>query len=181
MSRSAGHLTAHHRLYPHREVLLEHIHQRHRPRSGQRLPRCPGQAPRRPAAGRHPDRSTAHRHGAPIAILLLVRAEDGSLALAGLLSALFGLAAAVGQPLLGRMVDRHGQTRILIGATGAPTTAFLLLPCVSPTRHLALAALAVVIAGLSTPPLAAGLRTLWPVLLPDSDQQRAALSMDFAT
>ncbi|MFI9273994.1 MFS transporter [Kitasatospora sp. NPDC052896] len=118
---------------------------------------------------------------APIAIMLLVRAEDGSLALAGLLSALFGLAAAVGQPLLGRMVDRHGQTRVLVGATGAATTAFLLLPCASPTRHPVLAALAVVVAGLSTPPLEAGLRALWPVLVPDPDQQRAALSLDSAT
>ena len=94
---------------------------------------------------------------APIAILLLVRAEGGSLALAGLLSALFGLAAAVGQPLLGRMVDRHGQTRVLVGAASAATTAFLLLPCASPTRHPVLAALAVVVAGLSTPPLEASL------------------------
>ncbi|MEV4555740.1 MFS transporter [Kitasatospora sp. NPDC049285] len=118
---------------------------------------------------------------APIAILLLVRAENGSLALAGLLSALFGLAAAAGQPLLGRMVDRQGQTRILVGSTGAATAAFLLLPCVSPHRHPVLAALAVIVAGLSTPSLEAGLRALWPVLVPDPDQQRAALSLDSAT
>ncbi|WP_050370045.1 MFS transporter [Streptomyces acidiscabies] len=118
---------------------------------------------------------------APIAILLLVRAEDGSLALAGLLAALYGLAAAVGQPLLGRLVDRQGQTRVLIGAVTAATAAFLLLPCVSPARHPVLAAMAVIVSGLSTPPLEAGLRALWPVLLPDPAQQRTALSLDSST
>ncbi len=118
---------------------------------------------------------------APIAILLLVRAEDGSLALAGLLAALYGLASAVGQPLLGRLVDRLGQMRVLLGAVTTATTAFLLLPSVSPVRHPVLAALAVIVAGLSTPPLEAGLRALWPALLPDPGQQRAALSLDSST
>ncbi|MFD7908572.1 MFS transporter [Kitasatospora sp. NPDC059747] len=118
---------------------------------------------------------------APIAILLLVRAEHGPLALAGLFGALYGLAAAVGQPVLGRLVDRHGQTRILVPATIAASAAFLLLPCTGPARHPVLAALAVVVAGLSTPPLEAGLRALWPVLLPDQDRQRAALALDSST
>ncbi|MEV4129931.1 MFS transporter [Nocardia sp. NPDC049707] len=118
---------------------------------------------------------------APIAILLLVRAEDGSLVLAGILAALFGLASALGQPVLGRLVDQRGQTRVLVGAVTAATTAFLVLPCISPLHHPVLAALAVITAGLSTPPLEAGLRALWPVLLPDPGQQRVALSLDTST
>ncbi|MFJ7907057.1 MFS transporter [Kitasatospora sp. NPDC096204] len=115
---------------------------------------------------------------APIAILLLVRAEHGPLALAGALGALFGLACALGQPLLGRLVDRHGQIRVLVAATATASTAFLLLPCTGPARHPALAALTVLVAGLATPPLEAGLRALWPVLLPDAARQRAALALD---
>ncbi|MGW3041209.1 MFS transporter [Kitasatospora sp. NPDC001159] len=118
---------------------------------------------------------------APIAILLLVRAEHGPLALAGLLGALYGLAAAVGQPLLGRLVDRHGQTQVLIPATIAASTAFLLLPCTALGRHPVLAALTVLVAGLATPPLEAGLRALWPHLLPDPEHQRAVLSLDSST
>ncbi|MCX4751251.1 MFS transporter [Kitasatospora sp. NBC_01287] len=115
---------------------------------------------------------------APIAILLLVRAEHGSLAFAGLLGALYGLAAAIGQPLLGRLVDRHGQTAVLYTAAPAASAAFLLLPCTGPVRHPVLAVLTVVVAGLATPPLEAGLRALWPVLLPDPERQRAALALD---
>lgn len=47
---------------------------------------------------------------APLAILLLIQHEGGTLALAGALCALYSLAAALGQPVLGRLVDRHGQT-----------------------------------------------------------------------
>ncbi|WP_316527508.1 MFS transporter [Kitasatospora brasiliensis] len=118
---------------------------------------------------------------APIAILLLVRAEHGPLALAGALGALFGLACALGQPLLGRLVDRHGQIRVLVAATATASTAFLLLPCTGPARHPVLAALTVLVAGLATPPLEAGLRALWPVLLPEAGRQRTALSLDSST
>ncbi|MFB7620044.1 MFS transporter [Kitasatospora sp. NPDC056181] len=115
---------------------------------------------------------------APIAILLLVRVEHGSLTLAGLLGALYGLASAIGQPLLGRRVDRQGQTRVLVTYTAVASTAFLLLPCTGPVRHPMLAALTVLVAGLATPPLEAGLRALWPVLLPDPERQRAGLALD---
>ncbi|MET8539892.1 MFS transporter [Kitasatospora sp. NPDC004799] len=118
---------------------------------------------------------------APIAILLLVRAEHGPLALAGALGALYGLASALGQPLLGRLVDRHGQTHILVAATATASTAFLLLPCTGPARHPVLAAFTALVAGLATPPLEAGLRALWPVLLPDAGRQRTALSLDSST
>ncbi|WP_224274311.1 MFS transporter [Streptomyces sp. LS1784] len=118
---------------------------------------------------------------APIAILLLVRAEHGPLALAGALGALYGLASALGQPLLGRLVDRHGQIQVLAPATIAASTAFLLLPCTGPVRHPVLASLTVLVAGLATPPLEAGLRALWPVLLPDAGRQRTALSLDSST
>ncbi|MFC8718052.1 MFS transporter [Kitasatospora sp. NPDC057198] len=115
---------------------------------------------------------------APIAILLLVRAEHGPLALAGLLGALYGLAAAIGQPLLGRLVDRHGQRTVLCVSAPVASAAFLLLPATGPGRHPVLAALAVLIAGLATPPLEACLRALWPRLLPDAGRRHAALALD---
>ncbi|MFH9348050.1 hypothetical protein [Kitasatospora sp. NPDC017646] len=71
---------------------------------------------------------------APIVILLLVRAEHGPLALAGLLGALYGLASALGQPLLGRLIDRHGQTQVLVPATIAASRARRSCCCRAPAR-----------------------------------------------
>ncbi|WP_051816778.1 MFS transporter [Kitasatospora sp. NRRL B-11411] len=115
---------------------------------------------------------------APIAILLLVRAEHGPLALAGLLGALYALASAIGQPLLGRLADRHGQRAVLYASAPAASAAFLLMPATGPVRHPVLAALVVVVAGLATPPLEACLRALWPRVLPDAALRRIALSLD---
>lgn len=115
---------------------------------------------------------------APLAILLLVQADGGSLALGGALCALYGLAAALGQPVLGRLVDRHGQTLVTGGATALTTAALLGLPATLHAGQPAAAGAVVVLAGLSTPPLEAGLRALWPSVLPDPEQRRAALSLD---
>ncbi|RKE22000.1 MFS transporter [Streptomyces sp. TLI_171] len=115
---------------------------------------------------------------APIAILLLARAEHGPLALAGLLGALYGLAAAIGQPLLGRLVDRHGQRTVLCVSAPVASAAFLLLPATGPVRHPVLAALVVVLAGLASPPLESCLRALWPRVLPDDGRRHAALALD---
>lgn len=68
---------------------------------------------------------------APLSILLLIQHDGGTLALAGALCALYGLAAALGQPVLGRLVDRHGQTLVSGSATALTTAALLALPAAS--------------------------------------------------
>nr|WP_225847280.1 MFS transporter [Streptomyces sp. HPF1205] len=115
---------------------------------------------------------------APLAILLLVQDEGGTLALGGALCALYGLASALGQPLLGRLVDRHGQTLITGTVVALTTTALLALAFTRPAGHPAAATVLTVAAGVTTPPLEAGLRALWPSVLPDSAQQCAALAID---
>lgn len=115
---------------------------------------------------------------APLAILLLVRADGDSIALGGALCALYGLAAALGQPVLGRLVDRHGQPRVIGSATALTTAALLGLPATLDAGQPAAANALVVLAGLSTPPLEAGLRALWPSVLPDPKQRQAALAVD---
>lgn len=115
---------------------------------------------------------------APVAILLLTAEQGGSLATGGLLCALYGLASAVGQPALGRMVDRRGQTSITTFAVLVTTVCLLLLPYVDVIAQPALAAGLVVLAGLSTPPLEANLRALWGAVLPDPERRRAALALD---
>ncbi|MFD4257638.1 MFS transporter [Streptomyces sp. NPDC058534] len=115
---------------------------------------------------------------APVAILLLVAEQGGSLATGGLLCALYGLASAIGQPALGRMVDRRGQTRGTTAAVLVTTVCLLLLSYTDAVATPGLAAGLVVLAGLSTPPLEANLRAVWGAVLPDSARRRAALALD---
>ncbi|MFF3640374.1 MFS transporter [Streptomyces sp. NPDC002564] len=115
---------------------------------------------------------------APVAILLLVADQGGSLKSAGLLCALYGLASAVGQPVLGRVVDRRGQSLITATAVLLTTVCLLALAVVEVAARPGPAVALVALAGLSTPPLEAGLRALWPAVLPDQAQRRAALALD---
>ncbi|MEU6929952.1 MFS transporter [Streptomyces sp. NPDC046385] len=113
----------------------------------------------------------------PIAITVFTRAEGGSYSLAGGLIAAYGLATAVGQPLLGRAVDLKGQPRVqlpaaLISALGMAALA------VTGIGNLLLAFAAVLVAGLFTPPLEGGLRALWPSVLGREDRVHRAYALD---
>jgi MFS family permease len=115
-----------------------------------------------------------------LAIVLYVREQGGSYSLAGLLAALYGLAMAAGQPVLGRVMDRLGQPRVLLTSAVAAAFGFGLL-AVTGIRPLPVAVAAVVIAGFATPPLEPGLRALWPAVLPNQAQVQAAYALDAAT
>ena len=114
---------------------------------------------------------------AAIAVVLFVRAEGGTYSLAGALAAVYGVANAVGQPLLGRLVDLYGQPRVqlpaaLVSALGMGVFAFW------GTDPLPVAYLSMVVAGLVTPPLEGGLRALWPSVLRREEQVHTAYAMD---
>jgi MFS family permease len=104
---------------------------------------------------------------AMFSIALLVHAQQltGSFAVAGLASGAYAICGAVSAPLLGRLVDRRGQTTVLIGGatlTGLVLVATGLLPSdTSPVLLIALAGAT----GLATPPLAACVRTLLPAIV----------------
>ncbi|MFJ4618660.1 MFS transporter [Streptomyces sp. NPDC088812] len=114
---------------------------------------------------------------AAIAIVLFVRAEGGSYSLAGALAAVYGVANAVGQPLLGRLVDLHGQPRVQLPAALASAVAMAVFAFVG-VGPLVVAYAAVAAAGLFTPPLEGGLRALWPSVLRREDQVHTAYAMD---
>ncbi|TGB00069.1 MFS transporter [Streptomyces sp. MZ04] len=114
---------------------------------------------------------------AAIAIVLFIRAEGGTYSLAGGLAAVYGVANAVGQPLLGRLVDLYGQPRIqlpaaVLSALGMGAFAF------TGPDSLGAAYVAVGAAGLFTPPLEGGLRALWPGVLGKEEQVHTAYAMD---
>ncbi|MET8245270.1 MFS transporter [Streptomyces sp. NPDC005202] len=114
---------------------------------------------------------------AAIAIVLFVRAEGGTYSLAGALAAVYGVANAVGQPVLGRLVDLHGQPRVQLPAALASALAMTLF-ALTGTEPPVLAYAAVAAAGLFTPPLEGGLRALWPTVLRREDQVHTAYAMD---
>ena len=116
---------------------------------------------------------------AALAIVLFVRAHGGGYTLAGVLSALYGLAMAAGQPVLGRAMDRFGQPRILATGAVASAAGFAMLAA-SGLRPLPVAVTGVALAGFATPPLEAGLRALWPSVLAGSAEVQAAYALDAA-
>jgi MFS family permease len=114
---------------------------------------------------------------AAIAIVLFVRAEGGSYGLAGVLAAVYGVANAVGQPVLGRLVDLFGQPRVQLPAAlvSALAATVFALAGIAP-RPPAYAAVAV--AGLFAPPLEGGLRALWSSVLAGDEEVHRAYALD---
>ncbi|MEU2715280.1 MFS transporter [Streptomyces sp. NPDC007205] len=114
---------------------------------------------------------------AAIALVLFVRAEGGTYSLAGALAAVYGVANAVGQPVLGRLVDLYGQPRVQLPAAVLAALSMTLFAFCG-TGPLPLAYAAVAAAGLFTPPLEGGLRALWPSVLRGEEQVHTAYAMD---
>ncbi|MFI0351426.1 MFS transporter [Actinomadura sp. 9N407] len=116
---------------------------------------------------------------AMFAIVLHIRAEGGGYALAGTLGAVFGLAMAAGQPILGRTMDRYGQPRVLLPAAWLSAAGFGLI-ALNGGGPLPVTVGAVILAGFATPPLEAGLRALWNRVLPGPAQIKTAYALDAA-
>ncbi|WP_438817734.1 MFS transporter [Streptomyces clavuligerus] len=113
----------------------------------------------------------------PVALVLFTRSEGGGYGLAGGLAAAYGIATAVGQPLLGRAVDLYGQLRVQLPAVVLSALGMVAL-AVAGMDSLPLAYAAVVVAGLFTPPLEGGLRALWPSVLVRQDRVHRAYALD---
>ncbi|MCX3063938.1 MFS transporter [Streptomyces beihaiensis] len=114
---------------------------------------------------------------APIAMVLFVRDQGGTYSLAGALAAVYGVANAVGQPVLGRLIDLRGQPRVQLPAAVVSALAMSWFAFAG-TGSPAAAYGSVALAGLFTPPLEGGLRALWPSVLPREEQVHVAYAMD---
>ncbi|MET9776255.1 MFS transporter [Streptomyces sp. NPDC006367] len=115
---------------------------------------------------------------APVSLLLVAQADHGSLGFGGALSAVYLVAFAVGQPVLGRVADRRGPTLPIVSGAIAASCALGALAVVG-TESRGLSVVLAAVAGLSNPPLESGLRTLWPRILPARPEYvRAAYALD---
>ncbi|GAA2624581.1 hypothetical protein GCM10010425_20530 [Streptomyces spororaveus] len=114
----------------------------------------------------------------PVGLVLWITGGGGSLAFAGLLAALYGLASGLSQPIKGRLMDRYGQTRISAPAVVFNSGCLASLPWIGASGHPAAVTAAVGLAGLFTPPLESGLRALWPTVLPDLGRRRVVQALD---
>jgi MFS family permease len=113
-----------------------------------------------------------------IALLLHTEHLTDSFAAAGAVDGSFAVSLAVGGPLLGRLVDRGGQTRVLAAAAAVATLALAAIATrPEGSSVVTLAALAMAV-GLATPPLGACLRTLLSALVDDPDAAASAYALD---
>lgn len=114
-----------------------------------------------------------------LCLVLYLVAQTGSFVAAGAVAAVAALAAALSAPLLGRVIDRRGQTTVLLASAAVHTAGLVAIVAIgradAPVVVLAVVA---VVTGAATPPLSPCLRALWPVLLDDGGAVRTALALD---
>lgn len=100
-----------------------------------------------------------------IALVLFVKQQTGSFAWAGVVTATFAFSSAVLSIAMSRLIDRHGQTRVLIGGMTVYCAAIGTLVVLGLNgAPVALLAACAVVAG-AQPPVSTCLRPLWPSLL----------------
>jgi MFS family permease len=115
-----------------------------------------------------------------LAIILYLRAERGSFAVAGAVAGALAAGSGVGAPVQGRMVDALGQRRVLVplGIVHAAALGALVASTEAGAPVAILVALGL-LAGFAIPPTSSVLRSMWPSLLVDRPQLiQAAYALD---
>ncbi|HEY2167864.1 MAG TPA: MFS transporter, partial [Jatrophihabitantaceae bacterium] len=115
----------------------------------------------------------------PIGLVLIVSARDGRYQFAGVLSACFTAGGCFGHPVLGRLVDRFGQSRVIRPAALAHLASVLVLAILLHGRASDAAVIApAVVAGLSYVDAGALVRARWSYVLAGSPELTAAFSIE---
>ncbi|MFF5372599.1 MFS transporter [Streptomyces sp. NPDC013187] len=115
---------------------------------------------------------------AAVAIPLTLRDAGAPYAFVGLAVGAFAIAAAVGGPLLGRLVDRVGQPLVLLSTAVLAGCGFVVIAA-APGRQDAVV-IGAVLAGAATPPLEPCLRALWPDVVA-AEELESAYALDSAS
>ena len=115
-----------------------------------------------------------------LAIVLYLRAERGSFAVAGAVAGALAAGSGIGAPIQGRLVDAFGQRRVLVplGVVHAAALGALVASTEAGAPVAVLVAFGF-LAGFAIPPTSSVLRSMWPDLLRDRPQLiQAAYALD---
>jgi MFS family permease len=115
-----------------------------------------------------------------LAIVLFVRAQTGSFAIAGAVAAAFGVGSGVMSPIQGRLIDRHGHARVMVplAAIHAGSLGALVVLGLAGAPAAALVVCGLVVGG-SVPPVGSVVRPMLPRLLgDDGDLLPTAYALD---
>jgi MFS family permease len=113
-----------------------------------------------------------------ISLLIYAHQLTGSFAVAGMASGAYIIGRGVSSPVLGRLVDPHGQPPVL---RACAATSAVLLTAVAALPAGAPALLPVMLSctiGIASPPLAACVRTLLPVIVSEPSALRNAYTLE---
>jgi MFS family permease len=115
----------------------------------------------------------------PLGLVLLLRAQHRSYAVAGAVVAAYSLGIAAANPLLGRAVDRYGEARVLLPlALAFPAFLGGVVACAQAGTPLAACAALAACAGAALPPLGACMRALWPRLVDAAELRSSAYAFE---
>lgn len=115
-----------------------------------------------------------------VGLLLILRVRDlgGSYALGGLAAGAFAVGLAVSSPLLGKLVDSRGQTRVLAACAVVSGAALAGLALLAPgAPDAAIVALAAVV-GIAQPPVAACVRAILSTVAPNANARHAVFALE---
>jgi hypothetical protein len=113
-----------------------------------------------------------------LAVVLRITQSGGSYARAGLVSAVGALGVGVCAPVLSRLVDRRGQTVVLVPTALAVASAGVFLAVLPPRGAIAPLIIASALMGLFQPPALNCARTLWPAVVTDPTLLETTYSLD---
>lgn len=110
-----------------------------------------------------------------LAILLLVHSRTGSLGAAGIIAGLYSAGNAVGLVVQGRLIDRIGQTMVLVPAAVICGTALSILALAADS--VVTIGVCAVIGGLGLPAMITAMRALIPQILLDERDRTIAYAI----
>jgi MFS family permease len=109
-----------------------------------------------------------------IGIILVIRGEEGSLALAGAVVGVLSVAAGLARPVQGRLIDRRGARGLMAACGVIHSSALAGIVVLADGRAPAAALLAAaVLAGITLPPVSTCMRVVWGMAVGGGDRTSA--------